>query len=226
MDNSKKVVVEQQEEKKNVEIVAGQQVAGNNQQDEKQEADYILEFLENRAKCYLELDATMDDIAEQKEKEKILTKKKKVLKSQIQDDSAMMEAVRRTVGIVTDAEQEQKNRGRYATKAFFDILAMADISGGNFKAIYNSFNPIQRVCEAVVASAKFDGDHTITIDTRKFLDIVKNARQEQETAIKEAKARLNAEWKKQIENTPGIQRVNIAVAEDAKRAQRFTKKQK
>lgn len=49
---------------------------------------------------------------------------------------------------------------------------------------------------------------------------------EQDKAIKDAKERLNAEWKKQIEKNPGIQRVSNAVAEDAKRAQRFAKKQK
>lgn len=226
MDNSKNVVVEQQEEDKNIETVAGQQVAGNKQQDEEQEADYILEFLESRAKCYLELDATMDDIVEQKAREKELMKKKKMQKSAIHDDSAMRDAIFKTVGIVTDAEQEQKNRSHYATKAFFDILALADKSGGTFKSLYNSFNPIQRVCEAVVASAKYDGEHTITIDTKKFLEIVKKMKTEQDKAIKDAKERLNAEWKKQIEKNPGIQRVSNAVAEDAKRAQRFAKKQK
>lgn len=226
MDNSKNVVVEQQEEDKNIETVAGQQVAGNKQQDEEQEADYILEFLESRAKCYLELDATMDDIAEQKAKEKKLLKKRKLQKSAIHDDSAMREAIFKTVGIVTDAEQEQKNRSHYATKAFFDVLALADKSNGAFKSIYNSFNPIQRVCEAVFESAKFDGDHTITIDTRKFLDIVKKLRQEQDSAVKSATTRLNAEWKKQIEKNPGIQRVQKAVAEDVKKAERFKKKEK
>ena len=129
--------------------------------------------------------------------------------------------------MVTDAEQEQKNRAHYATKALFDLLALADKSnGGTFKSIYNSFNPIQRVCEAVLESATFDGDHTIMIDTAKFIGIVKKAKQEQDNAITAANARLDAEWKKQVAGNPGIQRVKTAVAEDAKKVARFAKKQK
>ena len=226
MDNNINVVVEQQKEEKNIETVAGQQVAGNTQQDIEREEDAILAFIEGRAQRYLALDATMDDIAEQKAKEKELQKKRKLQKSAIHDDSAMREAIFKTVGIVTDAEQEQKNRSHYATKTFFDILALADKSGGNFKALYNSFNPIQRVCEAVLESARFDGDHTIMIDTAKFIGIVKKAKQEQDNAITVAKARLDAEWKKQVAGNPGIQRVKTAVAEDAKKAARFAKKPK
>ena len=226
MDNSKNVVVEQQEEEKNVETVVEKQVAGNKQQGVEQDEDAILEFLEGRAQRYLALDATMDDIAEQKAREKVLLKKKKLQKSAIHDDSAMREAIFKTVGIVTDAEQEQKNRSHYATKTLFDVLALADKSGGTFKTLYNSFNPIQRVCEAVFESAKFDGDHTITIDTKKFIGIVKKLRQEQDSAIKSATARLNAEWEKQISANPGIKRVKDAVAEDKKKAERFNKKEK
>ena len=219
MDNNINAVVEQQEEEKNLETVV-------EKQDTEREEDAILAFIEGRAQRYLALDATMDDIAEQKAKEKKLLKKRKLQKSAIHDDSAMREAIFKTVGIVTDAEQEQKNRSHYATKAFFDVLALADKSNGAFKSIYNSFNPIQRVCEAVLESATFDGNHTIMIDTKKFIEIVKKMKTEQDKAIKDAKERLNAEWKKQIENTPGIQRVQKAVAEDVKKAERFKKKEK
>lgn len=219
MENNRNVVVEQQQEAEKIEKAINQQVAGS-------EEDAILAFIENRAQRYLELDATMDEIEEQKAKEKLLQKKRKQQKLAIADESAMMLAIEQTAGIVTDAEQEQKNRSHYATKAFFDILALADKSGGNFKALYNSFNPIQRVCEAVVASAKYDGDHTIMIDTEKFIGIVKKAKQEQDNAITAAKERLDAEWKKQVAGNPGIQRVKTAVAEDAKKVARFAKKPK
>ena len=219
MENNRNVVVEQQQEAEKIEKAINQQVAGS-------EEDAILAFIENRAQRYLELDATMDEIEEQKAKEKLLQKKRKQQKLAIADESAMMLAIEQTAGIVTNAEQEQKNRSHYATKAFFDILALADKSGGNFKALYNSFNPIQRVCEAVLESARFDGDHTIMIDTAKFIGIVKKAKQEQDNAITAAKARLDAEWKKQVAGNPGIQRVKTAVAEDAKKVARFAKKQK
>ena len=70
MDNNKNVVVENQEQQNIVESVVEKQDVGK-------EEDAILAFIEQRAQRYLELDVTLEEIAEQKAKEKELQKKRK-----------------------------------------------------------------------------------------------------------------------------------------------------
>ena len=189
------------------------------------ETAQVLAFLEGRKKKYLALYQADEEIKEAQKRQKEIKKKRRGVMAGLNDKKELDAVIRRYIGIVDDTEQEQRNRARYATEAFFDILALADkTSDGSYKRIYNGFNPIREVCRAAVEAASFDGDHTIMIDTRKFLGIVKAKKAEQDNRLEEAKAKVETAWEKEIQNSPEIQSAKLALQKNADKAKHFKKK--
>ena len=171
--------------------------------------DAIIAFLDEREKIYNDLESTRQEIEKEESIRRQLRADWKTKKARLNDSENERRAIMTMAGMVVDAEQENKNRYHYATRAFFYILGLADKTpDGKFKALYNNFNPIEKICQAVMDSTSFDGQHTIMIDTGKFLDVVKRMRLEQEAAKKAAAARLEDEWKKRTASSETIRSVN------------------
>ena len=115
--------------------------------------DAIIAFLDEREKIYNDLESTRQEIEKEESIRRQLRADWKTKKARLNDSENERRAIMTMAGMVVDAEQENKNRYHYATRAFFYILGLADKTpDGKFKALYNNFNPIEKICQAVMDS--------------------------------------------------------------------------
>ncbi len=189
------------------------------------EQDAILAFLDERESVYNELNATREKLEAEEAKRNKLRAEWKERKGRLNDQKRQKEAIMVMAGQVIDPEQENKNRYRYATQAFFTILGLCDkTQSGEVKALYNSFNPIQRVCEIAMKCTSCSDGHTIRIDADEFIRRVKEEKVKQDEAKRIATKRLEEEWQKRVSANVGIQEVDAIIEKRKKVAQNLKKK--
>ena len=189
------------------------------------EQDAILAFLDERESVYNELNATREKLEAEEARRNKLRAEWKERKGRLNDQKRQKEAIMVMAGQVIDPEQENKNRYRYATQAFFTILGLCDkTQSGEVKALYNSFNPIQRVCEIAMKCTSCSDGHTIRIDADEFIRRVKEEKVKQDEAKRIATKRLEEEWQKRVSANVGIQEVDAIIEKRKKVAQNLKKK--
>lgn len=189
------------------------------------EQDAILAFLDERENAYKELIATQEKLEAEKVKRNKLRAEWKERKGKLNDQQRQKEAIMIMAGQVVDQEQENKNRYRYATQAFFAILGLCDkTQSGEVKALYNSFNPVQLVCKIAMECASCSDGHTIRINVDEFLRRVKEEKSKQDEAKRIAMERIGAEWQKRATANAGIQQVDAIIRKGQKVAGNLKRK--
>jgi hypothetical protein len=203
--------------------VAGKDVSTNSVAVSEQDA--ILAFLAERESVYNELIATKEELEAEKTRRNRLRADWKERKRRLNDQQRQKEAIMIMAGQVVDPEQENKNRYRYATQAFFTILGLCDKStNGEVKALFSSFNPIQLVCKIAMACASCSDGHTIRINADEFIRRVKEEKAKQDEAKRIATQRIEDEWQKRSSANAGIQQVDAIIRQEQKVAGNLQKK--
>lgn len=189
------------------------------------EQDAILAFLDERESVYNELNATREKLEDEKAKRNKLRAEWKERKGKLNDQKRQKEAIMIMAGQVVDPEQENKNRYRYATQAFFTILGLCDkTQTGEIKALYNSYNPIQLVCKIAMECASCSDGHTIRINADEFIRRVREEKAKQDEAKRIAMQRIDKEWKQRASANAGIQQVDAIIRQEQKVAGNLKKK--
>lgn len=187
--------------------------------------DAILAFLDERENAYKELIATQEKLEAEKVKRNKLRAEWKERKGKLNDQKRQKEAIMIMAGQVVDPAQENKNRYRYATQAFFTILGLCDkTQTGEIKALYNSFNPVQLVCKIAMECASCSDGHTIRINADEFLRRIREEKAKQDEAKRIATKRIEDEWQKRSSANAGIQQVDAIIRQAQKVAGNLKKK--